>query len=70
MYYNTNYLGMHFFWWVIWIIVLFWLFALPYNIPGQRFKKDSPLHILKIRLALGEITIEEYLSLKKNIEMN
>jgi len=70
MYYNTNYLGMHFFWWVIWIIVLFWLFALPYSIPGQRFKKDSPLDILKKRLALGEITIEEYLSLKKNIEMN
>jgi len=70
MYYNTNYWGMHFIWWLIWIIVLFWIFALPYNIPGQRMRKDSALDILQKRFALGEITIEEYQSKKKILEMN
>jgi len=46
-YENYHFVGMHFIWWVIWIIVLFWIFATPYNIPGQRAKKDTPLDILK-----------------------
>jgi putative membrane protein len=38
----------------------------PYNIPFQRYKKDSPLDILQKRFASGEITNEEYQE-KKNI---
>ncbi len=38
--------GMNFFWWFIWIILLIWIYATPYNIPGQRLKKDAPLDIL------------------------
>ena len=41
--------GMHLIWWVIVLVFLFWIFATPYNIPGQRTKKDSPLGILKKR---------------------
>ncbi|GAA3560703.1 SHOCT domain-containing protein [Snuella lapsa] len=65
-----NYLfwGMHSIWWIIWIILLFWIFATPYNIPGQRTKKDTPLNILKKRFALGEISKEEYEEKKKLIE--
>lgn len=63
-----NFWGMHFFWWIIWIILLFWIFATPYNIPGQRAKKDTPLNILKKRFASGEITKEEFLEKKKIIE--
>lgn len=52
--------GMHLFWWVIWIIILIWIFATPYSIPGERKAKDSPLDILQKRFAAGEITEEEY----------
>jgi putative membrane protein len=52
--------GMHFVWWFIWMIVLLWIFATPWDIPGQRKKKDSPLDILQKRFALGQITKEVY----------
>jgi putative membrane protein len=67
MYDNSyHFFGMHLIWWIVWIMLVFWIFALPYRIPGQRYRKDSHLDILKRRLALGEITNEEYLE-KKNI---
>ena len=60
--------GMHLMWWFVWVIFLFWVFALPYDIPGQRKKKDSPVDILQKRLASGHITNEEYHEKKKIIE--
>ena len=38
----------------------FWIFATPYDIPGQRKKKDTPLDILQKRFASVQITNEEY----------
>ena len=54
--------------WVIWIIMIFWIFATPYNIPGQRMKNDSPFDILRKRFAAGEITNDEYQEKKKILE--
>jgi len=68
--YNYNYWGMDIMWWFVWIVLLFWIFVLPYNIPGQRHKKDSTLDILQKRFALGEITTEEYQEMKKNLGNN
>lgn len=68
MLYSNYYWGMHAFWWIIWLILLFWIFALPYDIPYQRQKRDSPLDILKKRFALGEITNEEYQEMKAILE--
>lgn len=69
MYYNDyNFWGMNLIWWLIWIVLLFWIFATPYNIPGQRMKKDSPLDILKKRFASGEINSAEYEEMKKTLE--
>lgn len=50
MYYG-HYWGMHFFWWIFLVVVLLWIFVLPYDIPGQRNKKETPLDILKKRYA-------------------
>ncbi|MGB5821668.1 MAG: SHOCT domain-containing protein [Saonia sp.] len=52
--------GMHFVWWIIWLILLIWIFFVPYDIPYQKFKKEDPLAILKKRFANGEITKEEF----------
>ncbi len=68
MYYENYYWGMSFIWWVLWIILLLWIFAVPYNIPGQRHKKDNALDILKKRYANGLITESEYYDKKKIIE--
>lgn len=57
--------GMHLIWWFVWIIFLFWIFVTPYDIPGQRKKKDSPFDILHKRFASGQITTEEYHEKKK-----
>lgn len=67
-----NFWGMHLLWWFFWVILLVWIFATPWDIPGQRTKtrttKDTPLDILKKRLASGEISKEEYEEKKKIIE--
>jgi putative membrane protein len=60
--------GMHFFWWVFWVIILIWIFATPWDIPGQRTKRESPLGILKKRFAKGEISKEEFEEMKKTLE--
>ncbi len=69
MYYeNYGYWGMHFFWWIIWMVLLFWIFATPYSIPGQRSRKETPLDVLKKRFAAGQITEQEFQDKKKIIE--
>lgn len=68
MYYEHYYGGMNFIWWGIWLVMIFWIFAIPYDIPGQRNRKDSPLDILKKRFASGKITLKEYEEMKKNLE--
>jgi len=69
MYYeNYDFWGMHLVWWLVWGILLFWIFVTPYNIPGQRTKKDTPIDILKKRLASGQINNDEYQEKKKILE--
>jgi putative membrane protein len=68
--YYGHFFGMHFMWWIIWVILLIWIFATPYNIPYQRTKKDSPLDILKTRFAKGEISKEEFEEAKKTLKAN
>ena len=68
MFYNNYHWGMNLIWWFVWLSFLFWIFATPYDIPGQRKKKDSPLDILRQRFASGQITTEEYNEKKKILE--
>ncbi len=68
MMYSNGFWGMNFIWWFIWLIFIFWIFALPYDIPGQRNKKETPLDILQKRFASGLITTEEYHEKKKILE--
>jgi putative membrane protein len=63
--YDYNFLGMHLGWWFLWGILLVWIFIVPYDLPGQRNKKISPLDILKSRYASGEISYEEFQEMKK-----
>ncbi|MEO5947998.1 MAG: SHOCT domain-containing protein [Chitinophagaceae bacterium] len=70
MYDGYHFWGMHLIWWFIWAVFLFWVFATPYDIPGQLKRKDSPLDTLKKLFASGQINKEEYLEKKKVLENN
>ena len=59
-YEGYHFWGMHLFWWIIWVVIFIWIFATPYEIPGERKRKNSPLDILQKRYAGGSITKEEY----------
>jgi putative membrane protein len=63
--YDYNFLGMHLGWWFLLGILLIWIFVVPYDLPGQRNKKISPIEILKSRYASGEISYEEFQEMKK-----
>ncbi len=67
---SYHYLGMTLFWWVVWSVLLIWIFATPYSIPGQRFKKDTALDLLKKRYAKGEINSREYQEMKENMDLH
>ena len=59
---------MNIIWWAMWIILLFWIFAVPYDVPGQRKRKDSAYDILQKRYAGGHISESEYYDKKKILE--
>ena len=60
LYNGYHFLGMHLVWWLVWSLLLFWVFATPYAIPGLRTKKGSAIDILQKRLAMGEISLDEF----------
>jgi len=58
--YENYYFGMNLLWWFAWWLLLFWIFAIPYDIPGQRNQRDSAADILRKRLKAHAITKDEY----------
>lgn len=68
MMYGNYFWGMNFVWWFMWILLLVWIFATPFGIPGQRHRPSSPLDVLRMRLAAGQITPEQYQEHKQLLE--
>ena len=66
--YEHHYWGMHFFWWLFWLILILWLFSSQRKHPNQQTKEEGPLEILKKRLVKGEITKDEYEEIKKTLD--
>lgn len=64
--FHNHFWGMHFGWWIFWIVVIV---AFVYWLSQQRGGqgKETPEEILKKRLARGEITVEEYEELRKRL---
>jgi putative membrane protein len=41
--FEGHYGGMHIIWWVIWVIFIVWIFATPWEIPGQKNEKGNSI---------------------------
>ena len=65
-FYNEYYWGMHFIWWIIWIVIVLGIFIWP----RKRTKNENPLKILKKQFAKGEITKEQFEAMKQTIVIN
>lgn len=68
MWYGHHFWGMHFFWWLFWVIVIVWAYKTTQKNPNQQIKQDDSLEILKKRFAKGEITKDEYEEAKKTLK--
>lgn len=68
MFYTYDFFGMDIIWWFVWMVLMFWIFVMPYDLPGKRRRKEVPLAILQKCFAAGEISNEEYQECKKKIE--
>lgn len=62
---NEYYWGMHFIWWVIWIVIILMIFLWP----RKRIKNEDPLEILKKQFAKGEISKEQFEAIKQTIDI-
>lgn len=62
-----HFLGMHLFWWVFWGIFVFWIYATPFRLPGQRKRNFTPLETLQHRFAKGEISSRQFEEDKKSL---
>ncbi len=60
--------GMHWIWWILWLILMFWIFLIPYPTPGQRRSKDKAMEALRERYARGELSDEEFEQKKKVLQ--
>lgn len=65
-FYNESYWGMHFIWWIIWIVIILLIFLWP----RKRIKNKPPLEILKKQFDKGEITKEQFEAIKQTIDIN
>ncbi len=68
--YHYQFIGMHFFWWVFWLMMIipFFFIATPVRRKTVQLYRENPFGILQRRYAAGEITTEEYEDRKSRIE--
>ncbi len=66
--YNGNFFGMHGGSWIFWILIAVVVYYFLINNRAKNPNVDTPMEILKKRLAAGEITKEEFEKLKETLK--
>jgi putative membrane protein len=66
--FNENYFGMHFFWLIIWIAIIAAGVIFLKSILHNRPQRETPLQILRKRLAKGEISEDEFHRFKETLK--
>lgn len=66
---NWSFWGMHAFWWLFWVIVIFAAVAAVMSGSSRSPRRsETPLEILRRRYAAGEITDQEFEERKAKLE--
>ncbi len=67
--YYWSFGGMHFFWWMFWVVLMFVFFSTMRPVSRRRVRfYEHPLSVLQRRYAAGEITTQEYEERRARIE--
>ena len=66
-YVGWSFWGMHFFWWLFWIVGIVVFVSLLSPVPRGR-RRETPLELLQRRYAAGEVSTEEYDECKAKLE--
>lgn len=67
MYYDNYYFGINLIWWGLGIMLLIFIFLIPFDTTRQRQKKESAYNLLQKQFIMGEITESKYNEKKKNL---
>ena len=67
---SYSFMGMHFFWWMFWVVLWVSFFSFLIPVPRRRMieLRETPLKNLLRRLSNGEIKEKEYEQLKAILE--
>jgi putative membrane protein len=67
--YHEHFIGMHYVWWIVWLMltVPFFFLVTPVRRKTARRYREDPFGILQRRYAAGEITTDEYEERKSRI---
>jgi|LNFM01.2.fsa_nt_gb putative membrane protein len=66
-YVGESYWGMHFFWWLFWVLAIMLLFS-PITPISTGRRRQTPLEILQRRYAAGEVSTTEYEERKAKLD--
>lgn len=56
--YEYHFMGMNMVWWIVWLVLIFAVFFIPFS--RGRVQKETPLDILQKKYASGKMTTQEY----------
>ena len=57
--YEYHFMGMNMVWWIVWLVLIFAIFFIPFS-RGRAQKEETPLDILQKKYASGKMTTQEY----------
>lgn len=66
-YVGESFWGMHFFWWLFWVVAIMLLFS-PITPISTGRRRQTPLELLQRRYAAGEVTTAEYEERKTKLD--
>lgn len=64
---GESFWGMHFFWWLFWVVVIMLLFS-PITPISTGRRRQTPLEVLQRRYAAGEVSTTEYEERKTKLD--
>lgn len=66
-YVGESFWGMHFFWWLFWVVAIMLLFS-PITPISTGRRRQTPLEVLQRRYASGEVSTAEYEERKAKLD--